>query len=176
MRKPSSFAVLTPRLSIRAWRDDDRPAFERMVADPDMMRYLTDGRPWPADDVDQFFARQARQLAEHGVCAGALCRRDDDAVVGVAGIQPLDFGAYELAWWTVRECWGLGYAPEAARGLIAFARAMGLERLHAVIDADNTASIRVAEKVGMHFDRTISARESAARRPDEPVSLYTLAL
>lgn len=176
MRKPSQFLVETPRLVVRAWRDDDRAAFARMVADPEMMRYLTRGRAWPEADIDEFFARQARQLAEHGVCAGALCRRDDGAVIGVSGIQPLDFGAYELAWWTARECWGLGYAPEAARALVALARALGLDRIHAVIDADNAASIRVAEKLGMHFERTISAQETAARRPAEPVSLYTLAL
>ena len=177
MRKPSSFVVETPRLTVRAWQAADRPAFERMVADVAMMRHLTDGKPWPAADVDEFFERQRRHLDGHGVCMGALCRRDDDEVVGVAGIQPLAFdGAYELGWWTWREYWGLGYAPEAGHALVECARSLGLDRVYAVIHPANAPSIRVAEKLGMRFERTASARDTAARRPDIPVLLYALVI
>jgi RimJ/RimL family protein N-acetyltransferase len=38
-----SFEFVTERLRIRPWRAADRPALERMVRDPDMMRYVTLG-------------------------------------------------------------------------------------------------------------------------------------
>ena len=173
MRKPAEFVVESERLAVRAWRDGDRPALERMVADSDMMRYLTHGRAWPASDVDEFLARQARQLGEHGVCMGPLERRGADGVVGVAGIQPLDLpGEYELGWWVWKDHWGLGYAPEIARALVGFAtEVMALRRVCAVIDVDNRASRRVAEKLGMRYERTVPARETAARRPEDPVAI-----
>ncbi len=177
MRKPDRFSLSTERLEIRAWRPGDRPALERMVADGDMMRHLTHGRAWSIDEVDEFLQRQAAQLTAHGVCMGPLVLRGSTDVVGVAGIQPLDLpGEYELGWWVWKAYWGLGYASEAGRALRAFAaEQMGLSRVFAVIDPDNAASIRVAEKIGMRFDRRTTARETAARREDIDVVLYVTA-
>jgi RimJ/RimL family protein N-acetyltransferase len=53
---------------------------------------------------------------------------------------------------------------------------MGLRRLVAVIDPDNLASRRVAEKLGMHFERIRSARETMANRPDAPIAFYAMTL
>lgn len=177
MRKPDQFAVSTERLTIRIWQPGDRPALEQMVADSDMMRHLTHGRAWSADEVDEFLQRQAAQLAAHGVCMGPLVLRDSSEIVGVAGIQPLDLpGEYELGWWVWKEYWGRGYAPEAGRALATYAAdELDLARVYAVIDPDNAASIRVAEKIGMHFERRTTARETAARRENIDVVLYVTA-
>lgn len=174
----TSFLVRTTRLEMRPWRDSDRPAFERMVADAEMMRHLTQGRAWRADEVDEFFARQARHLAGHGCCMGALVLAETGEVVGVGGIQPLDApGAYELGWWVWKDYWGRGFATEAAEALVVHARdMMGLTRVVAVIDPPNTASVRVAEKLGMHFEGIVSARDTVARRDDIPIAIYALDL
>ena len=176
MRKPLHFVIHSERLTVRPWRDDDRSALERMVGDAEMMRYLTHGRAWPTSDIDEFLSRQTRQLDAHGVCMGPLERRGEGGVVGVAGIQPLDLpGEFELGWWVWKAHWGLGYAPEIARALVAFAAdVMELRRVVAVIDVDNRASIRVAEKLGMRYERTVPARETAARRTEDPVAIYVL--
>lgn len=178
MRKPEHFAVSTERLEIRAWQLDDRPALERMVADSDMMRHLTHGRAWVPDEIDEFLQRQTTQLASHGICMGPMVLRGGTDIIGVAGIQPLDLpGEYELGWWVWKVHWGRGYASEAGRALAAFAeREMGLARLVAVIDPDNMASIRVAEKIGMRYERTTQARETAGRRDDSLVAIYALEL
>ncbi|MEX0900978.1 MAG: GNAT family N-acetyltransferase [Gammaproteobacteria bacterium] len=174
MRKPDHFDLSTERLTIRPWRPSDRLALERMVEDSDMMRHLTHGRAWSADEVDEFLERQSAQLAAHGVCMGPMMLRGGTEIVGVAGIQPLDLpGEFELGWWVWKAYWGLGYALEAARALAAFAtNEMGLARVFAVIDPDNAASIRVAEKIGMRFERRTTARETAFRREDIEVVLY----
>lgn len=176
MRKSEHFSVSTERLEIRVWQTGDRPALERMVADSDMMRHITHGRAWSVDEVDEFLQRQAAQLAAHGVCMGPLVIRGTTEIIGVAGIQPLDLpGEYELGWWVWKEYWGRGYATEAGRALAAFAAGeMGLSRVVAVIDPDNAASIRVAEKIGMRFERRTTARETASRREEIDVVLYVL--
>ena len=165
----------TPRLQIRPWRTRDRPALERMAVDRDMMRYVTGGEPWSAERIDAFLLRQARAYEEHGLAFGAVTHRAHDRVIGLAGIQPLDSGAFELGWWIWKDHWGQGYATEAALAVTAHARyALGLDRLYAVIDPPNAASIRVAEKLGMTFHQRVSARETRAERPDQPISLYRL--
>jgi RimJ/RimL family protein N-acetyltransferase len=49
-----------------------------------------------------------------------------------------------------------GYAYESAAGVMEYARSnLGLRRIVAISDADNTGSHRVLEKIGMAFDRMI---------------------
>jgi RimJ/RimL family protein N-acetyltransferase len=170
-----AFYFPTRRLIVRMWRDRDRPALERMTADAEMMRFIT-GRPWADGEVDELLERQRRHLGRHGVCFGAVEHAADGVVVGLAGMQPLDSGDFELGWWVWKDHWGRGYAAEAAQPFLVHARNMGCERLFAVIDPQNSASIRVAEKLGMRFERTARACETISTRGDRPISLYALDL
>jgi len=168
---------VTRRLLIRPWRSDDRDELRRWSQDVAMMRYITDGCPWDDDEIDEFLARQQRHLDAHGVCFSAVQRLDDTKVIGLAGMQQLDNGDFELGWWTWKDYWGQGYAPESILPYVEHARdAMELRRLVAVIDPPNSASIRVAEKIGMRFERNLSARETLAKRPDKLISLYAMPL
>ena len=174
-----AFFFPTTRLNVRPWRDRDRPALERMATDLDMMRFIT-GHAWPAEQIDEFLARQRRHIRNHGVCFGAVELTDRMQVIGIAGMQPLGagefHGEFELGWWIWKDFWGQGMALEAIRPFITHARNMGLRRLLAVIDPPNAASIRVAEKLGMHFDRTVSARATIDTREDKTVSVYAIDL
>lgn len=72
------------------------------------------------------------------------------ALVGRVGFhQPDGWPDFELGWTIGRNWWGKGYAPEAARRCLDFAfEEMGRERVISIIDPLNTASIRVAERIG----------------------------
>lgn len=174
-----AFFFPTRRLTIRPWRRHDRPALERMATDADMMRFIT-GSAWPAEQIDEFLARQARHVRNHGVCFGAVELTESMRVIGIAGMQPLegdDFaGEFELGWWIWKDFWGQGLALEAITPFIPHARNMGLKRLYAVIDPPNSASIRVAEKLGMQFQRIANANETIATRLNKPVSIYSMEL
>lgn len=172
-----SFEFVTARLRIRPWRAVDRPALEQMVRDPDMMRHIARGRTWTDEQVDELLERQARHLAEHGVCFGAVELMATGEVIGLAGMQRLDDCRFELGWWIWKAHWGRGYATEAAQAFVTHARdVMGLDQLVAVIDPPNAASIRVAERLGMAFESLRSARETLARREDVPVACYVMNL
>lgn len=171
------FELLTPRLRIRPWEPADRPAMERMVRDPEMMRHITHGRTWTDAEVDEILVRQARHLKRFGACFGAVELLDTGEVVGLAGLQPHDDGEFELGWWIWKEYWGRGLATEAMGAVVDHARdVMGLQRVVAVIDPPNLASRRVAEKLGMRYECTRSARETIATREDMPIAYYGLAL
>jgi len=58
----------------------------------------------------------------------------------------------EIGWRFVRKSWGRGYASESASAVLHHAfRRLRLDYVVADIDPRNVASIRVAEKLGMHF-------------------------
>ena len=55
-----------------------------------------------------------------------------------------------------RSAWGKGYATEAVCTVRDFAFAtLGIKRLIAMIDPSNVASIRVAEKIGMKYEKEV---------------------
>lgn len=167
----------TGRLQIRPWLESNRPALERMARDAEMMRYVTRGRAWSDEEVDEFLERQARHLANHGICFGAVVLAESGEVIGMAGLQPHDDGQFELGWWIWKAHWGQGYATEAATAFVSYARdVMSLKRLVAVIDPPNVSSIKVAEKLGMRFECIKSARETIAKREDMPIAYYAMAL
>jgi len=172
-----SFCFVTARLTVRPWAESDRRALARMAMDKDMMRYVTQGRPWDDAKIDEFLERQARHVDRHGVSFGAVEEKASAEVIGLAGMQPHDDGQFELGWWIWKDHWGKGYATEAIRPFVDYTReVMELPRLVAIIDPPNQASKRVAEKIGMQFVCIKSARETIAAREDIPIAYYSMSL
>ncbi len=144
-----------------------------MVRDPEMMRYVTQGRTWSDEAVDEMLERQGRHLANHGVCFGAAEVTKTGEVIGLVGMQQLDDGDFELGWWIWKEHWGQGYATEAGRAFVEHARdVMGLKTLVAVIDPPNVASKTVARKLGLEFESKKRACETISRRDDQIIDFY----
>lgn len=166
-------SLATDRLILRPWSNLDRAALAQMATDPEMVRYVTDGVPWSEDRIDAFLDRQAGYFEQHGLAFGALEHRATGEVIGLCGIQPLDNGEFELGWWIWKPHWGHGYATEAGRAVVDYARSsMGLDRLVAVIDPPNAASMRVAEKLGLRFEKTMLASATRAERDDKEIALF----
>ncbi|GAA1001601.1 GNAT family N-acetyltransferase [Subtercola frigoramans] len=68
----------------------------------------------------------------------------------VDGVEEVEVG-YHLR----TEAQGLGYATEAARACLEFARARGTSRVVAIIDPANLASQRVALKCGLVLEKQV---------------------
>lgn len=77
----------------------------------------------------------------------------DGSVVGMAGVRPYDFEgsqAWNLYYRFTPDAWGAGLAREAAACAVDAASMVGTRRMVvARIRPDNTAAIKVAERVGL---------------------------
>lgn len=168
------FRLETPRLILRPWTPADRPAFTAMSSDPEVMRYVHGGKPYAEEEIDEFLARQGRQLAEHGVCMGAMVEKSTERIVGVAGTQPLgQTGDLEIGWWLARDVWGRGYATEAGGAAMNHVlETLQRPRVVAVIDPGNDASVRVVTRLGMTYDRRYTGVELKHRKPEIVVDLF----
>ena len=59
----------------------------------------------------------------------------------------------EVAYLLARDYWGQGLGTEAARAILDYGfEQLDLSRLICLIDSDNLASIKVAERIGMTFE------------------------
>lgn len=78
----------------------------------------------------------------------------DDVDYAALRSESLPDGDIELGYFLKPEAWGKGYATEIGRQMLSFAFAAAkLNELVAAVNADNTASIHVLDKIGFRFDR-----------------------
>ena len=135
---------------------DDRhvDGLQAMNRDPEVMRYIL-GRPETPDETRAMIARVRTRWAEWGYSWWALIDAASGELVGAGGIQHLGrdrANPHEIGWRLRRASWGAGLASEAARTMANYAFAvLDAPRLCAVRHPDNTASLRVMDKLGMRF-------------------------
>lgn len=144
----------TERINLRRWKDEDRAPFARMNGDPMIMEYLP--RPLTEDDSNKLVDRFISHYDKHGYGLYVLERKEDGAFMGFTGLQRVPFKAAftpatEIAWRLDYGFWGKGYASEAAKAVLAHGfDEQGLEKIVSFTVHDNTRSIGVMEKIGMH--------------------------
>ena len=144
--------IETARLRVRPWRDSDRAPFAAMGQDAEVMRYLGPPLSHAASDaaVDRMIAAQAAQ----GFCFWALEQKSDGAFIGFCGLLPATFDAVpansiEAGWRLRRAAWGQGLASEAARAVLDWGFANGIDRIIAFTTVTNLPSQRVMQRIGM---------------------------
>ncbi|WP_216363431.1 GNAT family N-acetyltransferase [Subtercola boreus] len=145
-----------PSYELRIPSPADAEAWFELFDDPDIMRYIGDGRVQPREWYQAFAARQRVLEAETGLCLFALVRRgpNHDMVAGFVGLQPWTqqwgpTGRIEMGWRLGLAHQGAGLATAAARECLARAAASGIHDPIAMIDVQNRASVAVAQKLGM---------------------------
>lgn len=147
-----NFELTTPRLVLRAWREEDLPVFTAMNADPRVMEYFP--APLTAEESASLFDRAREEFSTEGFGPYAVERLSDGQLLGFTGLHRVKFsgeleGAVEIAWRLRYEAWGHGYAPEAARACIAHAARLGIPEIVAFTTVGNLRSQRVMQKIGM---------------------------
>lgn len=124
------------------------------------MRFIGKGRPWTGDEVDARLQRFMTRYQESGKSLLVAVRKADDTPVGHAGLVQQDIDGQpelEVGYWIARPFWGQGYATEAATFWRDYAWRTLLERrLIALIQFGNYGSMKVADKIGMEFERSVT--------------------
>ncbi len=145
----------TERLFLRRFAEQDLDAFAGIVADEDVMRFM-DG---PRDRATAW--SDMTRILGHWVLRGygmwALQEKHSGALIGRVGLwNPEGWPGLEVGWLVARSRWGQGFATEAARASLEYAfDTVGADHVISLINPQNTASIRVAEKLGGRLERRI---------------------
>lgn len=141
--------LVTERLILREFRNEDLDAFAAFMADADVMRYIG-GSAMTRDEAWRSMAVTLGHWQLRGFGAWAVERKDDGRLVGRVGmIEPEGWPGLEIGWTLGRPYWGKGYASEAANAAICFAfLTQPVEALISCIDPDNAPSQAVARRVG----------------------------
>jgi RimJ/RimL family protein N-acetyltransferase len=147
----------TRRLTLRHFEMSDLDALHRLYGDPPMREHFPGGTLSLEETREEleWFLRGHPERPELGLWA--TVERGTGKFLGRCGLLPWSIDGrdeVELAYLIDQSRWGEGLATEAARGIIEYARdTLGLTRLISLISPNNLASIAVARKVGMAFER-----------------------
>ena len=150
----------TDRLYFREMTQSDFRDLAEILQNPNVMyAYEHD---FSQQGIEAWLHRQIKRYREYGFGLWAVILKATKEMIGQAGLtmQPYkDTQVLEIGYLLKEAFWHCGYAREAALACKKYA----LEHLHrdkvyAIIKADNTASIKVAESIGMTKEDEFTAR------------------
>jgi RimJ/RimL family protein N-acetyltransferase len=152
---------MTGRLFLRQFQTTDREPMYRIFCDADVMRF-SEGvktKEWVHDWLETCL----EHYQTWGFGPYAVVEQSSQNVIGYCGLfffPDLDGQAeVEIGYRLARSAWDQGYATEAACAVRDYAfTTMGMKRLIAMIDPSNLASIRVAEKIGMKYEKDVTLK------------------
>lgn len=157
----------TERLRMRPYAPADLDLMAPLYADPDVTAFTKLGRRSRAQAeaiLDGYV--EAWQTRDFGM--RALFRKRDGVFVGECGLFLLSGGEAALRYAVTRDHWGEGFTTEATAATLADAfDRVGLARVLSVVQAPNTASHRVMDKLGL----TVARRD---RDGDTPLLIYEM--
>jgi len=153
--------IETPRLLLRQIVPDDADFLLELLNEPAFRQFVGDRGLRTPDDARRYAAEgPMASYARHGFGLFLTVLKDGGVPIGICGLlkrdelEHVDLGYANLA----RHC-GQGYAVEAADATMAWARdVLGLQRIVAIVNAENAASISLLRKVGMRFERMVQLR------------------
>ena len=153
----------TERLRLRHMTADDAAFMLGLLNDPAWHRYIGDRGVRNLEAArDYILAGPVEMVARLGFGFYVVERREDDCPLGVCGLAKRDFlDDVDIGYAFLPQYGGQGYAFEAAQGVMAHAKELGLTRIVATVRPDNAASIRLLEKLGLRFERVIQAPDTA---------------
>jgi aminoglycoside 6'-N-acetyltransferase len=143
--------ITTPRLRLRRLEEADAAALAAWRSDPENARYIPRASMSREDALQIVAEMRDRQPGEPGVWFQLVIETRDGVLVGDLGLRAdATSRVFEVGYVLAREHQGQGYATEAVRGALGFLFGeLGAHRVFGNLDARNTASARVLERVGM---------------------------
>ena len=158
--------LMTDRLIIRPYEEDDFGAFYDFLSDPEATRFLrfTPEQRTP-EGARSFFDHVIESYAGiKPIIALAIIHKETATYIGSCGLSPLADGrGVECYYVLLPRYWGRGFAVEATTALFEYAFSqLRIDMILAVIDQGNDSSRRVAEQMGMEdqglvYDEAVSA-------------------
>ncbi|WP_329282358.1 GNAT family N-acetyltransferase [Streptomyces sp. NBC_01451] len=162
----------TPRLAFRQMTPDDLDDMAVLLGDPNVMRHYP--RPKTREEALAWIEWNQHLYQREGHGLWLVTLRNTGEFVGDCGLTPQEIEGVtdlEVGYRVRADLQGNGYATEAAAACRDHARdVLGAQRLIAIIRPDNQPSQRVAEKIGLPFER------DAVSRSGLPVRIHATTL
>ena len=172
LRHSTAPTIETDRLVLRHWRKGDFRSYHAILCQPEVHRHFGPA-PATAEDCWRRLLAAVGNWQFNGFGTWAVERKHDGKLIGNVGlftawrdIEPQFGEEPEMGWIFDRSVHGQGIAFEACSAALEWAeRELAAESYPAIIDLDNIASMKMAERLGF-------VRQSDAIYRDAPIALF----
>jgi RimJ/RimL family protein N-acetyltransferase len=169
-----SKVIETDRLALRPLTVDDAAFIFELVNDPDWLRFIGDRGVRTLEDARNYILNGPVAMYERvGFGLYLVELKSDSTPIGMCGLikreglDDVDLGFAYLPKYRAQ-----GYAYEAASAVQAYGRqTLGLKHIVAITAVDNEPSIRLLEKLGFVFEKTIRLPND-----DEELKLFAISV
>ena len=150
----------TERLTLRPLRTDDKSDLLKVFGDKEVMKFSDDGLPQKPAWIAQWIKKALANYDKTGHAVYVVIEKRSGEILGYCGLfdyEDIDGKPeVEVGYRLSKDSWGKGYATEAVSKLLEYAHSdLGLTRIIAMIDPQNIASQKVAEKADMKYEKDI---------------------
>jgi ribosomal-protein-alanine N-acetyltransferase len=141
------------RLRLVPVGEQDIGALHAMLTNAAVRRYLCDDKLVPRSFAEDLVRNSRDTFESHGMGLWLIQESANTTPIGFCLLRPPDEHPLpELLYALLPSAWGRGLAIEAARAVIHYAfTTLECVEILAEMDEPNSASARVAEKIGMTF-------------------------
>jgi RimJ/RimL family protein N-acetyltransferase len=153
LERAVSVLIETERLHLRELVPErDAAVMLTLLNDPGFIRGIADrGVRSVEQAVEYLRGWHGTQYARDGFGHYAVELRDTGTFIGTTGlIKRADLALADIGYAILSEYHGRGYAEEASRGVMAYARdVLGMSAVCGIVSPDNVGSVRLLEKLGL---------------------------
>lgn len=150
--------IRTARLHMSLLDYDDCEFIRELVNEPDFKRFIGDKQVKTLEDARSYLKNgPIGSFEKHGFGMFLVSLIDSGEPLGMCGLLKREqFADPDIGFAFLRRFWAQGYALESARAIMSFgSKQLKLERIIAIADPDNTASVRLIGKLGLKFERKV---------------------
>ena len=168
--------INTPRLTLRPVSLEYVESTHAYAGDLDNTRYMVFLPNARIEETERFIRDSMAEMAKDAPDYFEFVILSGGVQVGGASMFFLERrDEAELGWILDKRYWGNGYALEAARGVMAWAREKwGVRRFIAQCDAENDASWRLMERLGMRRVSCTGGRKNRASDEERQELTYEI--
>jgi RimJ/RimL family protein N-acetyltransferase len=150
----------TKNLSVLTWTLDMDEAFFDLTQDEGFRLFPITNHQQTSHASAREWISKNQEWNEKGLGKYAVRERTSGDIIGMGGLTPWAWDGEQLMDITYRlrqAVWGKGYGMELAQALVQYGFGdLGLTQITATITPDNIPSKKIAEKLGLKFDRHIT--------------------
>jgi len=150
----SAPSLESQRVLLRHWKDSDLIPWVSMNADPETLVFFP--RTRTPEESTKGFEYERNFLLENNYGLWAAEEKTSGEFMGFVGIAWLELPTLadprcrEIGWRLAKRYWGKGYATEAAKVVLEYARySLNITELYSVTSDLNLPSINVMKKIGL---------------------------
>jgi ribosomal-protein-alanine N-acetyltransferase len=148
----------TPRLSLRHLRPEDAGFLLELMNEPPYIANIGDRCVRSVADAARYIEEKyTASYVRHGFGLYLVEVREGGDPIGICGLVKREvFDQPDLGFAYLNRFWSKGYATEAAAATLNHARqSLRLSSVYGLVSPKNTRSIRLLEKVGLRYLRSL---------------------